>query len=156
MVRFSRHSAIQIAAPPIHGERIFDRLDRYYSVPPVKLEGVCCFVFGAAAAADCVERDVDGSAVGRILYSGATGAAGRHAQAQPAGAAVGPGVLHHTHAVGLASGVSGERDVSPEGVRGVYHVSGDSEVEWARLDCFDMDAVVEHEAGLQYVPRACC
>lgn len=159
IVRFSRLSAIQIAAAPIHGESIFDRRDRYYAVPPVELEGASCFVFGAAAATDSVERDIGGAGLGRILYSGATGVAGRHAQAGSAGAddlGSGPAVLHHTHAVRLASGVSTERDISPDGVLGVYHVSGDSEVQWAKLDCFDMDAVVDHEAGLQYVPRACC
>ena len=100
------------------------------------------------------------------MYAGAAGVAGRDHPAEGGGGgdegavaeeAVGaPAVTHHSHALWLAEGVWAEGEIIPDGVKGVFHVSGSSVVRRAALECFDIEAVVDHVEGLQYVPCACC
>jgi len=65
-------------------------------------------------------------------------------------------VTHHSHALWLAEGVSAEAEILPDQVKTVFHVSESSFVRKASLECFDIEEVVDHVDGLQYVPRACC
>ncbi|KAG8460139.1 hypothetical protein KFE25_014284 [Diacronema lutheri] len=166
-VDFAPLACVQVARSPIHGKSILARRDGDCAVPPRELARARAFVMGAVAPShvldDGAERDAAspterafGAGMRRVLCAGGAGIAGaERAGAQPALGAV--PLSSYAHGLVLArAGILAEAQVVPDAVRSVVHISAESVVLSAALELFAVSGVVDHVAGLEYVPRACC
>ena len=179
LVTFDTLHAVQITAPPIHDDHIFDHRDKYYSMPPLKAGRTRCFVMGTSASSADVVPGLPvppGAALkgvqiafpmqccpprnhaphgSPLCVAGLdrivyAGATGTGGQAGDAERAA--KCAAHTHALRLDPSVDRESQICPESVLAALHLSGASTVRHAALECFDISRVVEHTAGLVISP----
>ncbi|CAK9110492.1 unnamed protein product [Durusdinium trenchii] len=138
MVHFEKLVGVAIALPTMSKENIFEAKEKYYPFAPHVEHNVRCVVVGFIAdMAAAATKGVSG--LDKVLYKGASGAAGGGADNS---------LALHTHLVTLRRSCVAQRpqDVRPQDVKEVYHLDSSSIVADFTLEAWLIDkSLEEHE-----------